>query len=165
MILFLVFQISVLVLVISTVIQTTGVWLCLQTPDRVPAKAWIGATVSFQGITFILLIGKFLFLTSSWFDPLLQISGFISQFTFIIFLVKLCDFLQRADLSSEFDVYLDTALTILVGLVLLKPIVPSSYDMPLLLLLGLVGFNALFAYWRSLKRLETHLSQALNSQT
>ncbi len=150
----------ILLLVVSVAMQIRGVWLCLQTPDRISAKPWITATVWLQGITLTLLVGKLLLRDASWLDPFLAVSGLVGQYTFLTFLIRLCNFLQRADLGSEFDGLLVRSLTIFGGL-LLAPIVPINHRTPMLLLLALAGSGDLLRYLGSLGRLESHIGKAL----
>jgi len=152
----------ILLLIISVATQIRGVWLCLQTPDRISAKPWITATVWLQGITLTLLIGKLFLRDASWLDPLLEVSGLMGQFAFLTFLIRLCNFLQRADLAGEFDTLLVRSLVIFGGL-LLEPMFPVSHRTLLLVFLVLTGFGYLLGYLSSLWRLESHIGKALTA--
>jgi hypothetical protein len=152
----------IVLLLISVAMQIFGVWQCLQTPDRISPKRWITATVWLEGITLVLLVGKFLFTDAGWLDFLLVGVGFAGQFTFFTFLIKLSNFIQRSDLAVEFEELLDTTFLVFGGL-LVEPLVPDSYKTPLFILLTLAGLNT-FRYLGNLKQLETHLGRAITAR-
>jgi hypothetical protein len=153
----------IVLLLISVAMQIFGVWQCLQTPDRISPKRWITATVWLEGITLVLLVGKFLFTDAGWLDFLLVGVGFAGQFTFFTFLIKLSNFIQRSDLAVEFEELLHTTFLVFGGL-LVEPLVPDSYKTPLFIIaLTLAGFNT-FGYLGDLKQLETHLGRAITAR-
>jgi len=150
----------IVLLLISVAMQIFGVWQCLQTPDRISAKRWITATVWLQGVTIVLLVGKFLLRDAGWLDFLFDGVGFAGQFTFLTFLIKLSTSTQRGDLAVEFEELLVTTSLVFGGL-LVEPLVPDSYKLPLFVLLTFAGFVALVRYLGNLKQLETHLGKAI----
>jgi hypothetical protein len=150
----------IVLLLISVAMQIFGVWQCLQTPDRISAKRWITATVWLQGVTIVLLVGKFLLRDAGWLDFLLDGVGFAGQFTFLTFLIKLSTSTQRGDLAVEFEELLVTTSLVFGGL-LVEPLVPDSYKLPLFVNLTFAGFGALVRYLGNLKQLETHLGKAI----
>ena len=146
---------------VSLAMQTRGVWLCWQSPDRTENKQWVTATLWSGAIALALLTLQALLSQANWLNLLIEVAIFAGQMTFLTYLVRLSGFLQRPDLVQELRFLRLKSIEIAVGTGIIGLPFAMGYETQIFIIVGLTGFASLLRYLNALKLLKSHLDEAM----